>query len=381
MDQSVIEGVPGRYWHRLEDGRVQCDLCPRYCKLHEGQRGLCFVRARQNDQILLTTYGRSSGFCIDPIEKKPLNHFLPGTPVLSFGTAGCNLTCKFCQNWDISKARALDRVQDRASPEAIAQAAVRSGCRSVAFTYNDPVIFLEYAVDVAQACRARGIKTVAVSAGYIAPEPRIEFFRHMDAANIDLKGFTDGFYKTLCSSKLDPVLETLEYLEHETDVWFEITTLLIPGENDTPEEIEAESRWVMEHLGPDVPLHFTAFHPDWSDGYACDAPGDAEDGAAHRARGGSALRLYRQYPRWRGPEHLLPRLRRDPHRPRLVRSHRVESLRRRPLRRLRRGLRRRVRRRIRDVGPAPPVHNGAGISMMHGGSSWPPGVSLRVAPP
>jgi len=263
MDQPIIEGVPGRYWHRLEDGRVQCDLCPRYCKLHEGQRGLCFVRARQNDQILLTTYGRSSGFCIDPIEKKPLNHFLPGTPVLSFGTAGCNLTCKFCQNWDISKARALDRVQDRASPEAIAQAAVRSGCRSVAFTYNDPVIFLEYAVDVAQACRERGIKTVAVSAGYIAPEPRIEFFRHMDAANIDLKGFTEGFYKTLCSGKLDPVLETLEYLEHETDVWFEITTLLIPGENDAAEEIEAESRWVMEHLGPDVPLHFTAFHPDW----------------------------------------------------------------------------------------------------------------------
>jgi pyruvate formate lyase activating enzyme len=263
MDHASTEGVPGRYWHSLGDGRIQCDLCPRYCRLHEGQRGLCFVRARQNDQIVLTTYGRSSGFCIDPIEKKPLNHFLPGTPVLSFGTAGCNLTCKFCQNWDISKARALDRVQDRASPAAIAEAAVRSGCRSVAFTYNDPVIFLEYAVDVAQACRERGIRTVAVSAGYITPEPRIEFFRHMDAANIDLKGFTDRFYKNLCSAKLAPVLETLEYLEHETDVWFEITTLLIPGANDSPAEIEAESRWLMDHLGPDVPLHFSAFHPDW----------------------------------------------------------------------------------------------------------------------
>jgi pyruvate formate lyase activating enzyme len=263
MDQSTIEGVPGRYWHPLEDGRLQCDLCPRYCKLHEGQRGLCFVRGRRDDRVVLTTYGRSSGFCIDPIEKKPLNHFLPGTPVLSFGTAGCNLTCKFCQNWDISKARALDRVQDLASPAAIAEAAVRSGCRSVAFTYNDPVIFLEYAVDVAQACRERGIRTVAVSAGYIAPEPRVEFFRHMDAANIDLKGFTEGFYKNLCSAKLAPVLETLEYLEHETDVWFEITTLLIPGENDTPAEIEAQSEWLMEHLGPDVPLHFSAFHPDW----------------------------------------------------------------------------------------------------------------------
>jgi pyruvate formate lyase activating enzyme len=260
---TMTENVPGRYWHLLDDGRIQCDLCPRFCRLHEGQRGLCFVRAREDDRIVLTTYGRSSGFCIDPIEKKPLNHFLPGTPVLSFGTAGCNLTCKFCQNWDISKARQLDRVQDLASPDAIAEAAVRSGSRSVAFTYNDPVIFLEYAVDVADACRARGIRTVAVSAGYISAEPRIELFRHMDAANIDLKGFTDAFYRKLCSASLAPVLETLEYLRHETQVWFEITTLLIPGENDSESEIEAESQWLMEHLGPDVPLHFTAFHPDW----------------------------------------------------------------------------------------------------------------------
>ena len=213
--------------------------------------------------MVLTTYGRSSGFCIDPIEKKPLNHFLPGTPVLSFGTAGCNLTCKFCQNWDISKARDLDRIQDVASPAAIAEAAGRSGCRSVAFTYNDPVIFLEYAIDVAQACRERGIKTVAVSAGSTSPEPRIQFFRHMDAANIDLKGFSESFYKNLCSAKLAPVLETPEYLEHETNAWFEITTLLIPGENDSAAELEAESAWVMDRLGADVPLHFTAFHPDW----------------------------------------------------------------------------------------------------------------------
>jgi pyruvate formate lyase activating enzyme len=263
MQMPELAGAPGRYWHTLEDRRIQCDLCPRLCRLHEGQRGLCFVRARQGDAMVLTTYGRSSGFCIDPIEKKPLNHFLPGTPVLSFGTAGCNLTCKFCQNWDISKARAFDRLQDYASPEAIAQAAVASGCRSVAFTYNDPVIFLEYAVDVAQACRARGIRTVAVSAGYICEEPRAEFFRHMDAANIDLKGFTERFYKELCSAKLGPVLDTLIYLKEETNVWFEITTLLIPGENDSADEVEALSRWVLEKLGPDVPLHFTAFHPDW----------------------------------------------------------------------------------------------------------------------
>ena len=260
---DVIEGVPGRYWHTLPDGRIQCDLCPRFCKLKEGQRGLCFVCGRAGDAMVLTTYGRSSGFCIDPIEKKPLNHFLPGTPVLSFGTAGCNLTCKFCQNWDISKARDFDRLMDRAPPEVIAEAAVRSQCRSVAYTYNDPVIFLEYAVDVAVACRARGIKSVAVSAGYICDEPRVEFYRHMDAANIDLKGFTEDFYKKLCTGQLGAVLDTLIYLKRETKVWFEITTLLIPGENDSPRELEALSQWVMDNLGPEVPLHFSAFHPDW----------------------------------------------------------------------------------------------------------------------
>jgi pyruvate formate lyase activating enzyme len=255
--------VPGRYWHGLADGRIQCDLCPRECKLHEGQRGLCFVRARKDGQIVLTTYGRSSGFCLDPIEKKPLNHFLPGTSVLSFGTAGCNLTCKFCQNWDISKARADDRLQQHASPEAIAQAAMRSGARSVAFTYNDPVIFLEYAVDVAVACREAGVKTVAVTAGYIGEAARPEFFAAMDAANIDLKGFTENFYRKLCTGSLDAVLDTLCYVKHETKTWVEITTLLIPGENDSPQEVGALSEWVMEKLGADVPLHFTAFHPDW----------------------------------------------------------------------------------------------------------------------
>ena len=256
-------GVEGRFWHPLADGRIQCDLCPRFCKLQEGQRGLCFVRARQGSRMVLTTYGRSSGFCVDPIEKKPLNHFLPGTAVLSFGTAGCNLTCRFCQNWDISKAREFDRLTEKGSPEAIAQAAVRAGCRSVAFTYNDPVVFVEYAIDVAEACRARGVKTVAVSAGYMCDAPRTEFYRHIDAANIDLKAFSEGFYRKICAGSLGPVLDTLAYLKHETSVWLEITTLLIPGENDAPAEVEALSNWIFEHLGPEVPLHFTAFHPDW----------------------------------------------------------------------------------------------------------------------
>ena len=253
---------PGRYWHWLDDGRMQCDLCPRDCRLHEGQRGACFVRMRQGGQMILTTYGRSSGFCIDPIEKKPLNHFYPGSSVLSFGTAGCNLACKFCQNWDISKSRDMDRLMDQASPEAIAMEAVKYGCKSVAFTYNDPVIFAEYAMDVADACHARGVQTVAVTAGYIHAQPRRDFFAKIDATNVDLKAFTDDFYFKLTGSHLQPVLDTLVYLKRETQVWFEITTLLIPGHNDSNEEITAMSRWIMQELGPDVPLHFSAFHPD-----------------------------------------------------------------------------------------------------------------------
>ncbi len=261
----MIEGshYPARYWHMLDDGRMQCDLCPRDCKLHEGQRGACFVRMREGNQMLLTTYGRSSGFCIDPIEKKPLNHFYPGSSVLSFGTAGCNLACKFCQNWDISKSKDMDRLMDQASPQAIAAAAQDNNCKSVAFTYNDPVIFAEYAMDVADACHERGIKTVAVTAGYIHDIPRREFYAKMDAANVDLKAFTEDFYYKLTGSHLQPVLDTLRYLKHETDVWFEITTLLIPGQNDSDEEITALCKWVKKELGADVPLHFSAFHPDY----------------------------------------------------------------------------------------------------------------------
>ena len=258
-----MSDYPGRYWHALGDGRIQCDLCPRDCRLHEGQRGACFVRQRKGDAMVLTTYGRSSGFCIDPIEKKPLNQFFPGSSAFSFGTAGCNLACKFCQNWDISKSREMDTLMDQASPEMIARTAQAQGCKSIAFTYNDPVIFAEYAMDTADACHELGIQTVAVTAGYIGSAARREFYAKMDAANVDLKGFSDEFYFKLCGARLQPVLDTLVYLRHETDVWFEITTLLIPGKNDSDTEIEAESKWIMRELGPDVPLHFTAFHPDY----------------------------------------------------------------------------------------------------------------------
>jgi pyruvate formate lyase activating enzyme len=263
MNAAAGSLYPGRWWAPLSDGRIECRLCPRYCKLNEGQHGFCFVRRRSGDGIVLTTYGRSSGFCVDPIEKKPLNHFYPGSSVLSFGTAGCNLGCRFCQNWDISKAREFDKLADEASPAKIATAAARLGCKSVAFTYNDPVIFAEYAIDVADACRERGIYAVAVTAGYMSDLSRPEFYRHMDAANVDLKGFTDEFYHRLCFGELAPVLDTLKYLKHETSVWFEITSLLIPGENDQEPGLHWAAEWIAENLGLDVPWHFTAFHPDF----------------------------------------------------------------------------------------------------------------------
>lgn len=255
--------VQGQWWHRLDDGRIQCDLCPRLCKLKTGQRGFCFVRQARHEGMALTSYGRASGFCIDPIEKKPLNHFYPGTSVLSFGTAGCNLGCRFCQNWDISKAQEADRLSDWASPKVVAEAALQANCKSIAFTYNDPVIFAEYAIDCAKVAHRQGLKTVAVSAGYIMPAARQEFFAHIDAANIDLKAFTQHFYQKLCFANLAPVLDTLRWLKQETTVWFEITTLLIPGHNDSQDEVEQLCTWVLENLGPDVPLHFTAFHPDF----------------------------------------------------------------------------------------------------------------------
>ena len=255
--------VRGEWWHRLDDGRLQCDLCPRYCKLRDGQQAFCFVREAREGEIVLTSYGRASGYCIDPIEKKPLNHFYPGSSVLSFGTAGCNLGCRFCQNWDISKARTVQTLSETASPDALADAAVSHGCTSLAFTYNDPIIFAEYAIDCAKAARARNIHSVAVSSGYVTPAAARDLFTHMDAANIDLKAFTESFYQRICFAHLQPVLDTLQWLARETDVWLEVTTLLIPGHNDSPDEVGRLCDWMVEHLGADVPLHFTAFHPDF----------------------------------------------------------------------------------------------------------------------
>ncbi len=257
---GVVDDHVAQWWETTEDGRVRCNLCPRFCTLREGQRGFCFVRVNRGGQLILDTYGRSSGFAMDPVEKKPLYHFLPGSKVLSFGTAGCNLACKFCQNWTMSTSREFDSLSQEASPEEIAYAAKGLGAESIAFTYNDPIIFAEYAIDAANACREVGVRPIAVSAGYITEEPRRALFGAMSAANIDLKGFTDEFYRKITGGRLRPVLDTLEYIR-SIDCWLEITTLLIPGKNDSDEEITAMSRWIVENLGSDVPHHFSAFHP------------------------------------------------------------------------------------------------------------------------
>ncbi|SFC43154.1 AmmeMemoRadiSam system radical SAM enzyme [Pseudoalteromonas denitrificans] len=258
-----IDFFPTKYWHALPDARVQCDLCPKHCKLREGKRGACFIRMHHLGEIVLTSYGRSSGFCIDPIEKKPFNHFYPGSRVMSFGTAGCNLSCQFCQNWDMSKSRKTDTLCNRASPEKIIQSALKNDCQSIAFTYNDPIIFMEYAIDIAIKAKEENINSVAVSAGYVCDKPRRDFFNHINAANIDLKAFTDTFYRKICHAQLQPVLDTLLYLHKETQVWFEITNLLIPGENDSDKELHEMCQWISENLSPNIPLHFSAFHPDF----------------------------------------------------------------------------------------------------------------------
>jgi pyruvate formate lyase activating enzyme len=255
--------VTARYWRTEGDGRILCTLCPRACRMADGQAGFCFIRQNQGGRLVQLGYGRSSGFAIDPIEKKPLNHFYPGSSILSFGTAGCNLGCKFCQNWDISKAR-LDADGARPNdPEEVAAAAVAHGAPSIAYTYNDPVIWAEYVIDVARAARRRGIKNVLVTAGYVTEEARPELYADADAANVDLKGFTEDFYRKVCGSHLEPVLETLKWIRHHSDTWLEVTTLLIPGLNDGDDELKRLADWFFANLGPDVPLHFTAFHPDF----------------------------------------------------------------------------------------------------------------------
>jgi pyruvate formate lyase activating enzyme len=251
------------WWQNLENGKILCTLCPRYCTIGEGQAGFCFIRQNINNKLYSIGYGRPTGFAIDPIEKKPLNHFLPGTEILSFGTAGCNLGCKFCQNWSISKAKIDNTNSLYATPENVILLAKKYNVPSIAFTYNDPIIFGEYVIDVSKLAKEEGIKSVMVTNGYIDKEARKDVFKFIDAANVDLKAFTENFYHKLTFSHLQPVLDTLIWLVKETNVWLEITTLLIPNENDSEDEIKKMCDWITQNLGEEIPLHFTAFHPDF----------------------------------------------------------------------------------------------------------------------
>jgi pyruvate formate lyase activating enzyme len=260
--KAAVE-IEARWWRPLPDGRLLCTLCPRFCKIGEGQPGFCFIRQNHGGRLVQLGYGRSTGFAVDPVEKKPLNHFFPGTPILSFGTAGCNLGCKFCQNWDISKAKLDEEGLARNRPEDVVALAQGNGCPSIAYTYNDPVIWAEYVIDISRAARAAGVNNVLVTAGYVTDEARPELYANADAANVDLKGFSEEFYRRTTASHLEPVLETLKWIVRTGTTWLEVTTLLIPGLNDGDDELRRMTAWFHANLGPDVPLHFTAFHPDF----------------------------------------------------------------------------------------------------------------------
>ncbi len=252
-----------RWWTTLPDGRIDCFLCPRHCHLAEGQRGFCYVRENLGGVLVQHAYGRPAALAVDPIEKKPLFHFYPGSAILSLGTAGCNLGCQFCQNFDISKARSMQDNARQLDPQEIVEMALEYGVPAIAFTYNEPTIWAEYAIDIACAAHQAGLRTVMVSNGYVTREAFFELYEHIDAANIDLKGFSEEFYARVTLAHMRPVLDVLRWLRHETKVWLEITNLIIPGCNDRPEETEALCAWILGELGNDVPLHFTAFHPDF----------------------------------------------------------------------------------------------------------------------
>jgi len=244
---------------------TQCDLCPRHCTLAEGQTGICGVRTCRDGIVTLLSYGKTSGFAVDPIEKKPLNHFYPGSKILSFGGIGCNLSCRFCQNAATAQSRDLSLLPSSATPEDIVRLAKENHCESVAFTYNEPIIAIEYVLDIAAACQSAGLKTVAVSNGFISEKYRPGFYDSMDAANIDLKSFSETFYHEYCGAPegnacLESVKETLLYLTR-SHTWLEVTTLLIPTLNDTDAEVDALCNWFAENLGREIPLHFTAFRP------------------------------------------------------------------------------------------------------------------------
>ena len=252
-----------RWWSPEPGGKAHCYLCPRHCHIGDGQAGFCFIRVNEGGKLYSLGYASPAAMQIDPIEKKPLNHFLPGTRVFSMGTAGCNMGCFFCQNWDISKSRSDQVHSSHVPPEDVALLAIKNNCPSIAFTYNEPTIWGEYVIDICRAAKERGLNTVMVTNGYITYDAFHDIYDHVDAANVDLKSFTENFYGRITLTHLQPVLDMLKWLKNETNVWFEITNLIIPTLNDGADEFRRLADWIFENLGPDVTLHFTAFHPDF----------------------------------------------------------------------------------------------------------------------
>jgi len=249
------------YWERLPGKEVRCTLCARACLLAEGARGHCRVRANFGGTLRTLVYGKPLSRAIDPIEKKPVFHFLPGSRILSIATAGCSLRCRFCQNWQISQAYPEDAPHIDWSPEQVVAAAVKHRCPSIAFTYTEPTVFYEYMLDTAKLAHAKGIKTVWVTCGYLNEKPLVELSKYLDGANVDLKGFSEKYYNEYCGASLQPVLDTLKVLRRER-VYFEITNLVVPGGNDSPEMIREMCEWIRDELGADTPLHFSRYHPD-----------------------------------------------------------------------------------------------------------------------
>lgn len=257
-----VEQYPARWWQTLPDGRLHCFLCPRHCHLSEGQHGYCFVRQNVDGRLWQLAYAHPAAVAIDPIEKKPLFHFYPGTSILSLGTAGCNLGCQFCQNSELSRAHEL-LSEVRLEPSQVIELARQHRTPAIAFTYNEPTVWAEYVVDIARLAQQAGLKTVMVSNGYITAEARGEVYQYIDAANIDLKSFCEDFYARFTLSHLAPVLDTLRWLRRETSVWLEVTNLIIPGGNDALDETRQLAAWIRDELGADVPLHLSAFHPSY----------------------------------------------------------------------------------------------------------------------
>ncbi len=268
--------VEAKLWKPLKDGAVQCRLCNHYCAIKPGERGKCGVRENTDGTLYALNYGKIAAMNLDPVEKKPLYHFQPGTRTFSFATMGCNLNCTFCQNWSLSQPPREDgRIEGRdATPEELVEEAIRHKAASISYTYSEPTIFFEIMLDTAKLAHERGLKNIMVSNGFMSRECLDALGPYIDAINVDLKCFTEDFYEDISGARLKPILENLKYIKHTLKWWLEVTTLLIPGKNDSPEELNQLTDFLVNEIGPDTPWHISRFHPDYKMGNVPATNGD-----------------------------------------------------------------------------------------------------------